>query len=228
MSVVHQETATTIEYPESDGKPMGETDVHIELIINLRCALRDFFRNAADVYVGSNLVLYYVEGDPAKRIEPDVFFVRGVGKGARRVYKLWEEGRPPDVVFEISSRGTWQEDLQKKWQLYAQLGVREYFIFDPERDYLIEPLVGYRLEDGQYVRMEVEGGRLRSKALGLELVDTGETLRLYDPQAERFLPTPAEESESLRAEAAARRQAEAEANQLREELERLRRAADVK
>lgn len=221
MSVVHQETATTIEYPESDGKPMGETDVHIELIIDLRCALRDFFRNAADVYVGSNLLLYYLEGDPAKRIEPDVFFVRGVSKGARRVYKLWEEGRPPDVVFEISSRGTWQEDLQKKWQLYAQLGVREYFIFDPERDYLIEPLVGYRLEDGQYVRMEVEGGRLRSEALGLELVDTGETLRLYDPQAQRFLPTPTEESD-------ARRQAEAEANQLREELERLRRAADVK
>ena len=221
MSVVHQETATTIEYPESDGKPMGETDVHIELIIDLRCALRDFFRNAADVYVGSNLLLYYVEGNPAKRIEPDVFFVRGVGKGARRVYKLWEEGRPPDVVFEISSRGTWQEDLQKKWQLYAQLGVREYFIFDPERDYLIEPLVGYRLEDGQYVRMEVEGGRLRSEALGLELVDTGETLRLYDPQAQRLLPTPTEESD-------ARRQAEAEANQLRKELERLRRANDVK
>jgi Uma2 family endonuclease len=221
MSVVHQETAATIEYPESDGKPMGETDVHIELIINLRCALRDFFRNAADVYVGSNLLFYYVEGDPGKRIEPDVFFVRGVGKGARRVYKLWEEGRPPDVVFEISSRGTWQEDLQKKWQLYAQLGVREYFIFDPERDYLIEPLVGYRLEDGQYVRMEVEGGRLRSEALGLELVDTGETLRLYDPQAQRFLPTPTEESD-------ARRQAEAEAIQLREELERLRRANDVK
>ena len=35
----------SIHYPETDGKPMGETDVHIDVLIYLREALRDCFRN---------------------------------------------------------------------------------------------------------------------------------------------------------------------------------------
>jgi Uma2 family endonuclease len=201
---------------------MAETDVHIQLMIDLRLTLTNFFRDEPDVYVSGNLLIYYVEGDPRKRVAPDVFVVRGVSKGLRRIYKLWEEGRPPDAVIELSSRQTWREDLQVKWRLYEQLGVKEYFIFDPEYDYLDEPLIGYRLEEGQYVLLEVKDGRVRSEVLGLELVDTGETLRLFDPQAGQFLPTPVEEAALRRAEADARRQAEAEAARLREELKRLR------
>jgi hypothetical protein len=39
--------------------------------------------------------------------------------------------------------------------------------------------------------------RLRSKVLGLELVDTGETLRLFDPNSGRFLPNWQELTEEL-------------------------------
>jgi hypothetical protein len=99
--------------------------------------------------------------------------------------------------------------------------VKEYFIFDPEYDYLPDPLVGYRLEGDQFMPLEVTDGRVRSEVLGLELVDTGETLRLWSPQAERFLPTAMEE-------AAARRRAEDEAARLREELARLRPPASSK
>ena len=204
-----------IEYPETDGKPMAETDVHRQLLTDLIFTLTNFFRDEPDVYVSGDLLLYYVEGDPKKRVAPDVFVVRGVSKRQRRIYKLWEEGRPPDVVIELSSRQTWREDLQVKWRLYEQLGVQEYFIFDPEYDYLDEALVAYRLEDGQYLPLEVKDKRVRSEVLGLELVDTGETLRLFDPQTGQFLPTAMEEAE-------ARRQAEAEAARLREELARLR------
>ena len=232
MSLRKLDEAPTIVYPESDGEPMAETDVHRDLMSELISELKSFFQNEPDVYVSGNLLLYYVEGNPRKRVAPDVFVVRGVGKEARRIYKLWEEGRPPNVVMELSSRQTWGDDLQRKWQLYQQLGVQEYFIFDPEYDYLVEPLLAYRLEEGQYVPIEVKEGRVRSEVLGLELVDTGETLRLYDPQAGRFLPTVMEEArtrqqveEALRAEAEARRHAEAEATRLREELERLRQRA---
>lgn len=176
-------------YPESDGKPMAETDTHAELFIDLRVALDNYFRNRPDVYVSGNLLIYYVEKNPAKCVAPDVFVVFGVPKGQRRVYLLWEEGVMPQVVIELSSRQTWRDDLQKKWQLYAELGVQEYFIFDPEYDYLDKPLIGYRLEEGNYVEMETTEPRLRSEVLGLELVDTGETLRLFDPQTEQFLPT---------------------------------------
>lgn len=207
---------TVVEYPASDGKPMAETDVHIQLMSDLRFALGDLFREDTDIYVAANLLIYYVEGDPRRRVAPDVFVVRGVGNHPRRIYKLWEEGRPPDVVIELSSRQTWREDLQEKWRLYEQLGIREYFIFDPEYDYLDTPLVGYRLDaEGRYAPLEVENGSVRSEALGLDLVDTGQTLRLLDPRTGEFLPTPIEE-------AAARRQAEAEAARLRAELSRLR------
>lgn len=79
-----------------------------------------------------------------------------------------------------------------KLRLYEKLGVLEYFIFDPEYDYLPEPLVGWRLENGEYVPVEVVEGKVRSEVLGLDLVDTGETLRLLDPQTGQFLQTPTE------------------------------------
>ncbi|HID64173.1 MAG TPA: hypothetical protein EYP49_15750 [Anaerolineae bacterium] len=51
-----------IYYPESDGKPMAETDTHINTLIYLREALRDYFRDDPQVYVAGNLFLYYEEG----------------------------------------------------------------------------------------------------------------------------------------------------------------------
>lgn len=176
-------------YPESDGKPMAETDVHRSLLTDLVFTLETHFQSEPDVYVSGNLLVYYVKNNPAKCFAPDVFFVRGVPKGQRRIYKLWEEGVAPQIVIELTSRKTWKEDLQTKWRLYEELGVQEYFIFDPEYDYLDESLVGYRLENGKYAELEVKDGRVKSEVLGLELVDTGETLRLFDPATEQFLPT---------------------------------------
>lgn len=184
-------------YPESDGKPMAETDIHRQLLSDLVFALDTHFQANPDVYVSGNLLIYYVEKNPAKRVAPDVFVAFGVPKGQRRVYLLWEEDVMPQVVIELSSRQTWRDDLQKKWQLYAELGVQEYFIFDPEYDYLDKPLIGYRLEEGTYIEMEATEPRLRSEVLGLELVDTGETLRLFDPQTNQFLPTAQEAAQEL-------------------------------
>lgn len=184
-------------YPESDGKPMAETDVHRNLLADLVFTLDNYFRARPDVYVSGNLLVYYVEGNPAKCFAPDVFVVRGVPKSQRRIYKLWEEGVAPQIVIELTSRKTWREDLQTKWRLYEELGVQEYFIFDPEYDYLDEPLVGYRLENGKYVSLEIKDGRVKSETLGLELVDTGETLRLFDPTTDMFLPNTAESAIAL-------------------------------
>jgi Uma2 family endonuclease len=198
-------------YPESDGKPMAETDVHRKLMAELIEELEIFFQDDPQVYVSGNLLLYYEEGNPKKRIAPDVFVVRGVPKHERRIYQLWKEGRAPDAVFEISSRGTWSEDLVKKFQLCARLGVREYFIFDPEYDYLHQPLLAFRLEDGLYEELDVLEGCVMSEALGLELVDTGKTLRLRDPQTGQFLLTRTELDAARQQAEIARQQAEARA-----------------
>jgi len=203
-------------YPESDGTPLAETDLHRKLMMKIIFALDNFFRNAPNVYVSGNLFIYYVKGSPKKNIAPDVFLVRGVPKGNRRVYFLWEEGVAPQVVIELSSEHTWKEDVFKKFHVYEKLGVHEYFIFDPTSDYIKgSPLIGFRLEDGEYVEMELKDDRLHSDELGFDLVIDGSALRLFNPLTGKFLLTPDEEAE-------ARMRAEAEVESLRAEIDLLK------
>jgi Uma2 family endonuclease len=243
MSVHKKALPVEIEYSESDGQPMAETDIHRDLMIDLIEGLKYHFQDDPMVYVSGNMLLYYEEGNPRKSVAPDVFVVRGIPKHKRRTYQLWVEGSPPDVIFEISSRGTWGKDLQKNWRLYARLGVREYVIFDPEYDYLEPALNAYRLNNGEYEEVDIQDGRVMSETLGLEVIDTGETLRLIDPKTGKYLPTfdeivaerrqaearanaeaAARQQAETRAEteAAARQQAETELARLREELARLK------
>jgi len=53
-----------VEYSERDGRPVGETEVHIQCLIDAREALRNYFRDDPNVYVGANLLLYYERGQP--------------------------------------------------------------------------------------------------------------------------------------------------------------------
>jgi hypothetical protein len=169
------------------------------------------------------MLCYYEEGNPAACVAPDVFVVQGVAKGERRTYKLWEEGQPPTVVFEITSRGSRLEDLGTKRALYAMLGVQEYFLYDPLSEYLRPPLQGYRLREGEYERvLPGDQGELASQALSLELrVEEGQ-LRVVNPATGERLLTPAEVQVARRAEATARQAAEARAALAESELERLR------
>ncbi len=226
MSARQKDILKYIEYPESDGQPMGETDKHILLMMTLRFMLDEFFRATPRVYVGSNLMCYYIEGDPKKSISPDVFIVRGAEKGERRVYKFWEEPAP-QVVIELSSRKTSKADLTTKKDIYASLGVREYFIFDPEYK-LAPPLRAFRLHGTNFVEEIIRDNRVMSLELGLELVNNGETLRLYQPLTEKYLLTPPEiyarvDVEAARAddELSARQKAENRADRLAAKLREL-------
>ena len=213
MSARQKDLLRQVEYPESDGQPMGETDKHRQLMIDLIESLKTWFASEADVYVSGNLMCYYEERNPSQSISPDVFVVRGAAKHERRVYKFWEEPAP-NVVLEISSRKTRKDDFGKKKDLYAWLGVREYFVFDPEAK-LRAPLRVFRLHGTEFVEEIVTGHQVMSHELGLELVIDGHTLRLWNPRAHEYLRTPAEEAlarqvEAARAEREAAR-AEAEA-----------------
>lgn len=208
MSAVLELKKKEIYYPESDGKPMGETDFHIQTITYLYQALDTFFANQPDVKILADMMFYYEEGHPTKVFSPDVAVVKGVGKHLRRTYKLWEEKQFPQVIFEISSRKTWVDDLNKKWFLYQQFGVREYYIYDPEYDYLPEPLIAYRLKKGELKQVAVKNHKIFSEELGLEIVDTGSGLRFYNRQTKEYLKTLQE--------------AEAEIENLRREIERLK------
>ena len=221
MAVVSQtrRPATSV-YPESDGKPMAETDTHREQMIYLIHALNDRYRDDPQVYVSGNLLIYYEEGDPRKVIAPDTFVVFGVPKRKRRVYKIWEERKTLDVVFEITSKKTRRKDIKEKWAVYAQLSVQEYFLFDPLEEYLKPPLQGYRLVGGVYLPIGPESASdgdvaVRSEVSGVVIRREGSWPILYDAQTGERLLT----SEEVQA---ARRQAETHARQAEEEVQRLK------
>jgi Uma2 family endonuclease len=108
---------------------------------------------------------------------------------------VWEEGKGPDVVIELTSASTRWEDLGSKKGLYEALGVQEYFLFDPFGEYLSPPLRGFRLSAEGYRPIPPQTAEpitLRSELLGLDLRAEGEWLRLVEPGSGRKLPTPDE------------------------------------
>jgi Uma2 family endonuclease len=223
----------TVYYPESDGKPMGETDWHVNASIRLIELLRRHF-TGQKVYVPGNLLLYYEQGDPKKFVVPDVFVVKGLAQKERRIFRTWFEQKVPNVVFEMTSHKTHKKDLVEKPVLYAKLGIPEYFLFEPgteeleppRRGFLDPPLQGYRLIQGDYERIVPDAeNRLESLELGLKLWLEDGQLQLITPDGRRLL-TGAEET-ALAYAAAAQAQAgadraQADAARLAEENRRLR------
>lgn len=180
------EPADLMDLVASDGKPMGETELHVDQIVHLVVALRELARRQAlpDAHVGSNLNFYY---DPARRrknVCPDVFWVRGLvePRRRRRVYALWAEGKGPDLVIEVCSQSTWEEDLGEKKALYRDvLKVAEYVVFDPEGGVLPRgPLLGWRLAGRAYRPIPCRKGALESRVLGGSLVIVDGILRVAD------------------------------------------------
>jgi len=216
-------TERAVIYPESDGEPMAETDIHRDLMLDIIEMLKNHFRTSPDVYVSGNLLLYYEKGNPKKSVAPDVFVVLGIEKKRRRTYLLWEEEKGPDFVLELVSRNTYQKDLREKKDLYSSvLKVKEYYLYDPDGQYLHPSLHGYRLTNGVYLPIQSVGDRIPSDVLGLELGEKDMELSLYNPQAKRWLLKPAEEAEArIQAELRAQ-QAEAELARLKALLEQLR------
>ncbi len=218
-----------IYYPESDGQPMAESDLHRKEMIYLLDALEVHFHGVPDVYVAGNLLLYYAEGFPKKCVAPDVFVVKGIPRGNRGSYKLWKEGAVPVFVIEVTSSSTRGEDVGDEKELYQRLGVEEYFLHDPLGDYLEPRLQGYRLLLGRYLPIAPEeDGSLVSKTLGLILrsegsgLPEGSRLRLIDPSTGEVLRTHLE-SEAGRSHAETRaRVAETRAQAVEDENARLR------
>ncbi len=212
-----------VHYPESDGKPMAETEIHVEETMDLIDALKDRFRDAQDVYVGGDMFLYYVEGDPRKVVAPDVFMVRGVPKRKRRIYKLWEEGLPPTLVVEVTSSDTRKEDQHQKKALYERLGVTEYILYDPLGDYLKPQIQGFRLVGGQYAPIpQSPKDSLQSRTVGLTFQMEGSQLRLIDTATGDRVLRDEEVRELVRTNEERVRAAEEETARLGAELERLR------
>jgi Uma2 family endonuclease len=223
-------------YPDSDGRPMGETPCHFANIANLVTQLQLFLADNPMAYVAGDMFLYYVEGNRNYHLSPDVFVVLGIPKSTtpeRRRYLRWEEGKGPDFIIEVTSESTREEDMHDKMRLYRDiLAVPEYFLFDPYEEHLHPRLQGYRLVQGKYEPIAAVEGRLPSTILGLHLEPKETLLRLYNPATRQWLRTPREEYEArLEAEEAQQREAEArqrEAEARQREAEARQREAEAR
>ncbi|MCO6492315.1 MAG: Uma2 family endonuclease [Phaeodactylibacter sp.] len=170
-------------YPETDGEPMAENTLQFEWIVLIKLGLEACFAGRYDVFVAGDLFWYPVEGRPDLRQAPDVLAAIGRPKGHRGSYMQWlEDNIPPQVVFEILSPGNRAGEMAKKFRFYEKYGVEEYYIYDPEKNFL----EGY-LREGEGLVAIPEIRQWISPLLGIRFEWTLETLTLYRPDGERFL-----------------------------------------
>ena len=231
----------TIVYPETDGMPLPDGAYQAPLYYKVNAELDVHFKDDPHTIVNGNTFIYYTEGDPRRSVAPDCFVIFEVSDEALESIKrhnthlLWEIGKAPDFVLEIGSKSTADEDLGRKRDLYAQMGVREYWRYDATGgDFYGEGLVGESLVDGEYRRLEMHVGDDgstwgRSEVLSLDIWWSDEKVRLWDRESGSWLLSHEEEQAGrLQAEARAdqetarRLEAEARLAEVESELRRLR------
>ncbi|BAZ27885.1 hypothetical protein NIES4074_03130 [Cylindrospermum sp. NIES-4074] len=208
-TLVNTPQSTEIFYPSSDGEPLAETSIHADAIINTVIVLRQYIEGQSAIVL-ANQFLYYAQGFPKLRVAPDVMVIFNVAPGDRDNYKIWEEGQVPVVIFEMTSPGTKNQDMSFKKTLYEQLGVQEYWLFDPKGEWITEKLQGYRLHREEYE--PITDGRCEPLKLRLEVDD--QLIAFYREDTGEKLLAPGELAQALK-------QAESEVEKLKEQLKAL-------
>ena len=166
---------------------MSQTDRHLSQTTLWYHALKRRLPNAT---VCSDLPLHYRRGDTDATLVPDLFVaLRTPRLEGRRFYKLWEHPAP-DLVIEMLSESTSGNDVGPKRVTYEHLGVREYWLFDPEGFESSTPLTGHQLRAGRYRPVVADAsGVSPSGVLGLGLHVRAGELRFRDPATGRDLRT---------------------------------------
>ena len=214
--------------PKDEPRPDG---MQQEIVITQQLhVFRHYFRERSDVVMSSDNWIYYERGNPRAQIAPDWYISFGVDPQAvisRDSYLLWEVGKPPEFVLEIASKSTWRNDLTHKRDVYASLGIAEYWRFDPTPDteFYPTPLAGERLVDGVYQSIAVGAGADGvisgySTALDVIICWDNRTFRLRDPRTGADVLRYEEEK-------AAREQTTAELDDARVELDDARAERDA-
>ena len=167
-------------------------DIHYALAILYDLVVGD----RSDVFIDTNSIIYYDPSDRNRRVQPDVYIAFDVDADTimhRNGYVIWEVGKPPDFVLEIASPSTAGNDTGHKRDLYARLGVREYWRFDRTGGELYGAgLAGEYLENGAFrpvtIHTDADGTEWGySPLLRLNLRAQEGRLELQDPSTEEVL-----------------------------------------
>ena len=167
-----------------------------------------------DVFVGCNLFVRHP--DPGSKrgwsmASPDLFVAFGMPprrQRPRRSFVVWrQEGRKQDIVLEIASKKTRRRDAKEKPGVYAGLGVREHFLYDP--DGVLRPELqgfAYCALPEAILSRGARGGRSEALAPDPRVAGEKRELRWRHPDSGQFLRT-YQESEARGADETAAREA---------------------
>lgn len=166
------------EDPEEPGLP---DEFHILQPTLLRHSFRppDYPKN--QIFVATDLNLYYDERNKLWHKRPDWFAVLGVNRmyednDLRLSYVMWYEKVSPFIVVELLSPGTEDEDLGTKlrdveqppgkWEVYERiLKIPYYAVFD-RYNYQFQM---FELKDGRYIKATIPDNRFWIPELKLGL-----------------------------------------------------------
>ncbi len=217
----------SLEYDPFDPDPMPDAMLQYPVLKGLLVVLssRAQAKNSGQpLFDSSNTIVCYDPSDLNIRVAPDYYFAVGVDPATvlfRGIYQTWIQGKPPDFVLEVASPSTARNDETTKRDIYANMGVPEYWRYDPtdlvdpnQRPLYAVPLVGEILIDGTYQPIEITPGPEGcimgySAALGVSLAVKDKRLMVYDHDLRDFV-TEFEEQERDKMQAQAEVQAERE------------------
>jgi Uma2 family endonuclease len=164
----------------SDGKPLEDSLHLVQMSLLTHLIGRAMAEQGrTDFFTAANTFVYYsveqaqevfrevTQSLPERAFRgPDIYFVDNVDPRDRSHWVTWEEdGRLPDVIFELLSPSTKRTDRTKKKDLYARIfGTAEYYLYDWKR----RTLEGNRLAPGGVYRQMPHDaqGRFWSEQLG--------------------------------------------------------------
>ena len=150
----------SLELPDSDDTPVdneGQNDIPN----GLRFSLAQIWEERQDWFFGVDMGIYDRQGQKegkatmlAPSTVPNGFLSVGVVRRkdtwGRRSYVLAEEGQViPVLALEYLSK-TYGGEYDGKLDVYAQLGVPYYVVYNPEGRRKHQPLEMYHLEQGKY------------------------------------------------------------------------------
>lgn len=120
----------------TEEEDMGQSLEQFECIALLLSVLTALFRERGqhnEVYVGADQFFQWVEGEELVQVSPDLYVMEPHPPVPRPgSIQTWREGHhPPRLAIEIVSTD-WRKDYDQNPPKYAQLGVEELVIFDPE------------------------------------------------------------------------------------------------
>ena len=202
-------------------------------LMRLIYLLRSLFEDRSDVFMSGMVFVSYDITDGNARLAPDFFIAFDVPNESIRKnlpnFWVWEIGKVPDFALEMASPSTADNDLGYKRDKYAELGIAEYWRFDPTGGELYgQPLVGERLVDGEYQPYELQeeaDGSVSgySPLLDVDFYWDGDEFDVLDSVTGRTIDKRISAEERAESEREARLAAEAQNRELLAEIDRLRR-----